>query len=88
MAFEGRGKNGNVLVGRRSHPVRCLGIDGHPIRTFGTLRDAADWIVHNGWSVSRNAAQVAITHAVNGKQHYWGKDHICKSAFGLFWETA
>lgn len=88
MAFESRGKNGNVLMGRHAHPVRCFDGDGNPIKTFRTLRDAADWLVHNGMASSRNSGQVTITHAINGKQHYWGKDHTCKSAFGLFWKNA
>ncbi len=86
--FMGRGKNGNVLVGRRAHPVRCFDSNNMPIRTFRTLRDAADWLVHNGMASSRNSGQVAITHAINGRQHYYGKDHTCKSAFGLIWKSA
>ncbi len=85
--FLGRGKNGNVLAGRRAHPVRCYDENNIPIRTFKTLRDAADWVVHNGWSVSRNAAQVGITHAINGRQHYWGKDFIVNHAFGMTWKS-
>lgn len=87
MAFEGRGKNGNILVGRRSHPVRCYGADGMPIRTFGTLKSAGEWLVHNGFAGSVNSAKVGITHAINGRQHYWGHDHSCKTAFGLTWRS-
>jgi len=86
--FMGRGKNGNVLVGRRAHPVRCYDENNMPIRTFKTMNQAAEWLVHNKMASSVNSAKVGITHAINGKQHYYGKDHTSKSAFGLIWKSA
>ena len=88
MAFEGRGKNGNVLVGRRAHPVRCYDENNMPIRTFKTMKQAAEWLVHNGMAKSLNSAKVAITHAINGKQHYWGKDFYVHHAYGMTWKSA
>lgn len=88
MAFEGRGKNGNVLVGRRAHPVRCYGEDGMPIRTFSTLKSAGEWLVRIRAAKTVNSAKVGITHAINGRQHYWGHDHFCKTAFGMTWKSA
>lgn len=89
MAFEGRGKNGNVLVGRRAHPVRCYDkATGEAIRTFGTLKSAGEWLVRIGAAKTVNSAKVGITHAINGRQHYWGHDHFCKTAFGMTWKSA
>jgi len=85
--FMGRGKNGNVLMGGHSHSVRCYDFDGNPIRTFSSLRKAGEWLVHNGMTKSVNSGQVGITHAINGKQHYWGKDFCVKSAFGMIWKS-
>lgn len=85
--MKGYGKNGNKLVGKKSHPVAAFTDEGYKVKEFRTLREAAEWCVSEGKSRSINAAQVAITHAVNGKQHYYGKDWNCESAFGLHWES-
>lgn len=85
--FLGRGKNGNVLKGRASHSVRCFDENKMPIRTFKSITKAGEWLVHNNMAKSVNSAKVLITHAINGKQHYWGKDYICKSAYGMIWES-
>lgn len=87
--FEGRGKNGNVLMGKHSHSVRCYGVHGMPIRTFNSLTKAGEWLVHLGVAASVNSARVGITHALNGRQHYNGRDHLCSDvAFGLQWKNA
>lgn len=85
--MKGYGKNGNKLVGKKGHPVACYTDEGYLVKEFRTLHEAAEWCVSEGKSRSVNAAQVAITHAINGKQHYYGKDWPCKSAFGLVWEN-
>ena len=58
-----------------------------PIRTFKSMNQAAEWLVHNNFAKSLNSAKVSITHSINGRQHYWGKDFICKSAYGLIWKS-
>lgn len=85
--FMGRGKNGNVLMGRCAHPVRCYDENNMPIKTFKSMNQAAEWLVHNNFAKSINSAKVSITHAINGRQHYWGKDFICKSAYGMIWKS-
>lgn len=82
------GPNGNLLVGGKKHEVRCFNFDGEPIRTFGSLASAANWLVRIKLAASKNAAKVSVTHALNGKQHYYGKDHLCRSAYGMIWKNA
>lgn len=81
------GKNSNHLVGKHAHPVKCTDNKGN-VFSFKTLRNAAEWLVETGKAKTRNSAQVAITHAVNGKQHFWGKDWTCNSAYGFKWTNA
>lgn len=81
------GKNGNKLVGHTPHPVACYLEDGSLVKEFKTLREAANWLVNEGKARTCNSAQVAITHSINKKQHYHGKDWSCKSAFGFIWKS-
>lgn len=85
--MKGYGKNGNKLVGRTAHPVACYSNDGFCIEKFKSLREAGKWCVSEGKASSVESASVAITHVMNGKQHYYGKDHNCHSAYGLIWQS-
>jgi len=71
-------------MGRRPCGVKC--ISDTETKWFKSLTAAGEWLVKNGEAASVNAAKVAITHAVNGKQHYYGKDWSCNSAYGRKWE--
>lgn len=64
--------------------VKC--IIGKKIKKFDSMTAAGEWLVEKGKAASVNAAKVAITHAVNGKQYYYGKDWNCNSAYGYKWE--
>lgn len=64
--------------------VKC--IIGKKTKKFDSMTAAGEWLVEKGKATSVNAAKVAITHAVNGKQHYYGKDWNCNSAYGYKWE--
>ena len=48
--------------------VKC--ILGKKTKKFDSMTAAGEWLVEKGKAASVNAAKVAITHAVNGKQHY------------------
>lgn len=71
-------------TGRPGVGVKC--ISETETRYFKSMTAAGEWLVKNGEAASVNAAKVAITHAVNGKQHYYGKDWSCNSAYGRKWE--
>lgn len=90
MKFEGRGKNGNVLMGGHYRPVRCFNPKtGEAIKTFNSLNQAGIWLVKNGMAKSVNSARVNITHALNYRQHYYGMDHWCSDVkYGMRWANA
>lgn len=83
--MEKRGPNGNLMHGGKHHPVKCS--NKEMTRSFPSIRQAGLWLVEQKKAKTLNSAMVAITHSVNGKQHYYGKDWNCNSAYGFIWEN-
>jgi hypothetical protein len=83
--MEKRGPNGNLMHGGKHHPVKCS--NEEMTRWFPSIRQAGLWLVEQKKAKTLNSAMVAITHSVNGKQHYYGRDWNCNSAYGFVWEN-
>lgn len=84
--MEKRGPNGNLMHGGKHHPVKCFNpTTNELIAEFPSIRQAGLFLVKEGKAKTLNSAMVAITHSVNGKQHYYGRDWGCNNAYGYKW---